>query len=333
MLLGCGHIAIGLLRETRPPGDSAPVAIRRRSREIADACFVATTITARARPGLMPETHMPKAFSVASWNVEHFKDDPSRVERVVEFLKKQRPDVFGLFEVEGRTVFDALRTRMPNYVFQITEGPQTQEILVGVRSRLSAFITQKVEFRSGTTHMRPGQLVTITAHDTTYMLLFLHLSSGTNPRGMGLRDDMLERAFEFRKVLDRAAGGPGSARYVFLGDLNTMGLEYPFDRDIEPALELKKWDRYAARKSIGMRRLGKTHDASWFNGSQSSLAPANLDHVYASWNLEFRHFRRPGGGTAEVDVRGWVDDATVAGKDEWIGRYSDHSLLYFEVRR
>jgi hypothetical protein len=82
-----------------------------------------------------------------------------------------------------------------------------------------------------------------------------------------------------------------------------------------------------------MRRLGKTHDASWFNGSQSSLAPANLDHVYASGNLEFRRFRRPGGGTAEVAVRGWVDDATVAGKDEWIERYSDHSLLYFEIRR
>jgi endonuclease/exonuclease/phosphatase family metal-dependent hydrolase len=276
---------------------------------------------------------MAKAFSVASWNVEHFNDDPSRVDRVVDFLNKQRPDVFGLYEVEGRTVFDSLRTRMPNYVFQITEGPETQEILVGVRSRLSAFITQKVEFRSGTTHMRPGQLVTVTAYDNTYMLLFLHLASGTNPRGMGLRDDMLERAFEFRKVLDKAAGGPGTARYLFLGDLNTMGLEYPFDRDIEPALELKKWDRYAARKSISMRRLAKTHELSWFNGSRSSLPPSNLDNVYASGNLAFRRFRRAGGGTAEVAVRGWVTEPTVAGKDTWIGRYSDHSLVYFEVQR
>lgn len=276
---------------------------------------------------------MPKAFSVASWNVEHFKDDPARVDRVVEFLKKQKPDVFGLYEVEGRTVFDALRTRMPNYVFQITEGPQTQEILVGVRGRLSAFITQKVEFRSGTTHMRPGQLVTITQDDTAYVLLFLHLASGTNPRGMGLRDDMLERAFEFRKVLDKAAGGRGNSRYLFLGDLNTMGLEYPFDRDIEAALELRKWDRYAARKSIGMRRLEKTHEASWYNGSQSSLVPSNLDHVYASANLNFRRFRRPGGGNAEVAVRGWVNRKSVDGKDEWIGRYSDHALIYFEVRR
>jgi hypothetical protein len=145
---------------------------------------------------------MAKIFSVASWNVEHFKDDPSRVTRVIDFLDKQKPDVFGLYEVEGATVFDALVQAMPGYTFQITEGPQTQEILVGVRKTLTAFITQKVEFRSGTTHMRPGQLVTVVKDGVNYALLFLHLASGNDPRGMGLRDDMLERAFEFRKVLD-----------------------------------------------------------------------------------------------------------------------------------
>lgn len=276
---------------------------------------------------------MPKLFSVASWNVEHFKDDPSnaRVKRVVDFVKAQSPDVFAIFEVEGASIFDALVTNMPHYTFQITEGPQTQEILVAVRKTLTAFITQKVEFRSGTTHMRPGQLVTITKEGKNHALLFLHLASGSNPRGMGLRDDMLERAFEFRKVLDKAAGGAGKARYAFLGDLNTMGLEYPFDRDIDATLELKKWDRYANRASIGMQRLAKTHDFSWFNGSTSSLPPSNLDHVYASTNLSFRQFVRPDGGVAHVDVRGWVDQSTPAQKDAWIGKYSDHSLLYFEV--
>ena len=38
---------------------------------------------------------MAKAFSLASWNVEHFKDDPAeRVARVLAFLQKQKPDVF-----------------------------------------------------------------------------------------------------------------------------------------------------------------------------------------------------------------------------------------------
>jgi hypothetical protein len=277
---------------------------------------------------------MSKLFSVACWNVEHFKDDPTgtRIGRVVDFVKAQDPDVFGIFEVEGATVFNALVAKMPNYVFQITEGVQTQEILVGVKKSLTAFITQKTEFRSGTTHMRPGQLVTITKGGEHYALLFLHLSSGSDPRGMGLRDDMLERAFEFRKVLDASAGPGGRANYLFLGDLNTMGLEYPFDRDIDAAIELRKWDRYAARARIRMRRLAKTHDASWFNGSTSRYPPSNLDHVYAADHLKFRSFRRPGdGGEAEVSVRGWVDQPTPARKDDWIAKYSDHSLLYFEL--
>jgi hypothetical protein len=91
---------------------------------------------------------MAKLFSVVSWNVEHFKDDPSRVERVVTFLRDQSPDVFGLYEVEGSEVFTALVTLMPNYTFQITEGPQTQEILIGVKKTVTAFITQKTDFKS-----------------------------------------------------------------------------------------------------------------------------------------------------------------------------------------
>jgi hypothetical protein len=246
-------------------------------------------------------------------------------------MDAQKPDVFGLYEVEGATVFSALVSKMPGYTFQITEGPLTQEILIGVKKTLTAFITQKVQFRAGTTHMRPGQLVTITKAGKNYGLLFLHLASGTDPRGMGLRDDMLERAFEFRRTLDKAEGGAGKARYLFLGDLNTMGMKYPFDRSIDASIELKKWDRYAGRAKIAMRHLVKSHDATWFNGSSSSLPPSDLDHVYASTNLKFKAFTRTDGTKANVSVRGWVDETTDAKKDAWIGKFSDHSLMYFEV--
>lgn len=277
---------------------------------------------------------MPKVFSVLSWNVEHFKDDPSpaRVNRVVDFVKLQDPDVFGIYEVEGKSIFDALVTRMPNFTFQITEGEETQEILVGVKKSLTAFITQRTEFRAGTTHMRPGQLVTIVKDGVNYSLLFLHLASGSDPRGMGLRDDMLERAFNFRRALDQAAGGDGKARYIFLGDLNTMGLEYPFNKNIDAAIELQKSDRFGNRAKIQMRRLAKTHDVTWFNGSTSPLPPSNLDHVYASTNLKFSTFVRPSDGqSANVSVRGWVNLDTDAKKDKFIQDFSDHSLLFFDV--
>ncbi len=66
---------------------------------------------------------MPKAFSVASWNVEHFKNAPSRVGAVIALLASLDPDVFALYEVEGKDVFGELVTQMPGYQFHITESP------------------------------------------------------------------------------------------------------------------------------------------------------------------------------------------------------------------
>jgi len=273
---------------------------------------------------------MAKAFSIASWNVEHFKDDPTRTDRVINFLKEQNPDVVGLYEVEGSEVFSAVTTKFPGYTFQITEGPQTQEILVGVKSNLSAFMTQKLEFKAGTTHMRPGLLLTITLEGKQYMVLFLHLASSNEPRGFGLRDDMADRAIKFRKTLNKAVGG--DANYIFLGDLNTMGLEYPYNSSIEAGTELKRWDT-RAKQYYDIRRLIKTHDFTWSNGSGSTIPDSNLDHVYASEHLEFKQFDKDGGGKADVSVRGWVNKATNGEKDKWINDYSDHSLLFLEVQK
>lgn len=278
-----------------------------------------------------------KHFSVASWNVEHFKgdgQDAGRVDRVVDFLAELDPDIFALYEVEGAKVFTALMTKMPGYTFQITEGDQTQEILVGVRRTITAFITQKIEFKSGTTHMRPGQLVTVTKDGKNTSILFLHVASGSDPRGMGLRDDMIQRAFKFRSNLDRASGGQGKARYLVVGDLNSMGLKYPFNKSISFDVELKKWDKEAAKQKVQMRRLTKTHPNSWSNGAGSSYPDSALDHVYASQNLTFKNFKRldpPDNQNCEVRVRGWVDAADSPGKSKWIGDYSDHCLLYFEL--
>jgi hypothetical protein len=148
-----------------------------------------------------------KAFSIVSWYVEHFKLDPNCVDRVIGFLAKQNPDVLALYEVESKEIFASVTARFPGYTFQITEGAQSQEILVGVRASLSAFLTQKLDFKSGTTSMRPVLLATLTVAGKSYCVLFLHLASSNEPRGFGLRDDMAARVIKFRKTLDAAAGG------------------------------------------------------------------------------------------------------------------------------
>ena len=271
---------------------------------------------------------MPKAFSVASWNVEHFRSQSvdSRVADVVAFLKEQRPDVFALYEVEGRRVFDALTSQMPGYTFHITEGQQVQQILLGVRSGLTAFFTQKTEFRSGVSLLRPGALLTLSIGEEIYPLLFLHTKSGNDPRGLGLRDDMLVRALDFATTLDRAAGPGRRSNYIFLGDFNIMGMEYRYvrERDIMATSELLKLTRSAARR--GMKVLEKDEPATWWGGG--TIDPSNLDFVVARKHLQFRRF-----GGAEVSVRGWPKLATREERLAWVRRYSDHGLLFFEVQK
>lgn len=270
---------------------------------------------------------MAKAFSVASWNVEHFRSQrrDSRVDDVLAFLDEQRPDVFALYEVEGAKVFETLTTEMPRYTFHVTEGPQVQETLLGVKQGLTAFFTQKTEFRSGVSLLRPGALLTVTVGGENYPLLFLHTKSGTDPRGLGLRDDMLTRALDFANVLDRASPGK-PANYIFLGDFNIMGMQYRYvrERDILAEKELLKLQRGAPRRK--MRVLEKDEPfTSWGGGS---IDPSSLDFVVARDHLRFKQF-----AGFDVSVRGWPKLESRDDRLEWVRRYSDHALLYFEVQR
>lgn len=271
---------------------------------------------------------MAKLFSVLSWNVEHFKGEvKKRVDDVTALLKKVNPDIFALYEVEGKEVFSSLTKSLPNYSFHITEGPQTQEILVAAKNNFTSFFTQKLEFKSGNQYLRPGALLTVTISNQNYTLLFLHTKSGTDPLGLGLRDDMFKRACKFRMVLEKKASSKWGSKYLFLGDLNTMGMEYPYGKAIDAETEIKKLAEKEAKK-VKMKILKKDEPASWWNGSKSKTPPSNLDQVVVSENLKFKMY-----SGCEVTVLGWPKESTVEKKDEWIKRYSDHGLLYFEIQK
>ncbi len=119
---------------------------------------------------------MAKAFSVASWNIEHFgaldknKKPKKPVGPILDFLAAQNADVVALYEVVGSYVFRPLMKKFPGYQFFITEGPQTQEILIGVKKGLTTFTTQKIEFKSGAAYLRPGQLLTLLIDGEFYPL-------------------------------------------------------------------------------------------------------------------------------------------------------------------
>ena len=278
---------------------------------------------------------MAKAFSVVSWNVKHFgakgtKKVPAKdVPTVIDYLASHNADVVAVYEVVGARVFHCIVDKMPEYNWHITEGPQLQEILIGVKRRLSSFLTQKLEFKSGVSTLRPGVLLTVIVDQKKYPLLFLHLKSFDNPRGYGLRDDMLQKAIDFRKTLQKANNSNDPVNYLFLGDLNTMGMNLTYnDNDLSGEDELERLRRRLDVKSVGMDILSKRHEVTWWPGSTGSLNPSNLDHVVAAKHLEFRQFSGD-----SVDVRGWVEEGTDSAKDNWVKKYSDHALLYFEVQK
>jgi hypothetical protein len=271
---------------------------------------------------------MAKAFSLASWNVEHWTDgDAAHSARVVDFLASRlpsTPDVFAILEVEGKDVYSHLMKRFPDHRFHQSEGKQLQEILVGVHKRLPAFVTQRIEFKSQVDELRPGVLVTVTAAGKPYTVLFLHTKSGSTPYAHGLRYDMFENCFALGQALDKAAGG--KANFLFLGDLNTMGSEdFPYSpvaKRFTEADEVAHLSTLAGKR--GMRLLTKDAPATWANDPAKSTG--NLDHVVASAHLAFKPFA---GG--DVTVLGWPKLAP-ADQAKWIEDHSDHGVLYLEVQ-
>ena len=150
-------------------------------------------------------------LKILSWNIEHFngtggidksnrKAREKRVERVTKLIKDEKPDVFGLSEVEGKLIHSKMTRLLPGYVFNITEGRQSQEILIGVKHGLTAFFAQRNEFKRSNPSLRPGALLTITIKDIDIPILFIHLKSMPSPEGFGLRDAMFEKDFNLKKA-------------------------------------------------------------------------------------------------------------------------------------
>lgn len=274
---------------------------------------------------------MAKAFSLASWNVEHWTDDdPALSARVVDFLATKLPsvpDVFAILEVEGKDVYSHLMKKFPDHRFHQSEGKQLQEILVGVHKRFPSFVTQRIEFKSQVDELRPGVLLTLQAAGKTYCMLFLHTKSGSTPYALGLRNDMFGNCFELNAALEARSAKLGTqANFLFLGDLNTMGSgTFPF---ADPAKKFTEAEEIAYLGTLagkrGMKLLSKD-SKTWSN--DPAKGTSDLDHVVASAHLTFKSF-----GGKDVTVLGWPKQPTPADQKKWIDEHSDHGVVYLEVQ-
>jgi hypothetical protein len=272
---------------------------------------------------------MTKILSFASWNVENFHGEPSRVERIVALLAEKDPDIFAIYEVRGRAVFDQLMDKMTSHSFFLTENTRdaNMELLVGTRRTLPVFVTQREEFQSKVPTLRPGALATVKKDGESYVLLFLHTKSFPDPRSWGLRDDMFKHVASLKRKLDKNTPGDDTAKFVCVGDLNTMGLNATYNdiSDLTAAQEIEFLSKRLA--SVNMRRLPKSHELSWWNGKSTYAPGSNLDHVFADDALKFKSV----GDAADVEVVGWPQKDSSAEKKAWIDQFSDHALLYAEI--
>jgi len=265
---------------------------------------------------------MAKKYSLLSWNIENFGLDKTDKAQIVQSIKGLNPDIFALLEVVGADVWRYMFDEFPNHSFFITEGEQSQEILIGVHKKFKVFLTQRDEFKSGRSSLRPGAFISFKFGTDVYTVLFLHLKSMPDPEGFGLRDSMLDHAFSLKGALDNAAGGAGKANFIMMGDLNTMGLSYPYDSDIPADVELKRLSYRAGRR--GMRLLPKIEQRTWTDGEGNF---SDLDHVIASNQIEFNTW-----GNANVKVIGWnkyPEDSIEF--TNFVENVSDHCALYCEV--
>jgi hypothetical protein len=279
------------------------------------------------------------AFTFALWNVEHFKANPGRMKIVADELKAAHPsgkelDVFGILEIEALNIVELITEHFPNYDFHLTDGPQVQEILIGVKRGVFSqkVFTQKREFKAGNDFLRPGHLVALReiTNDKWTQLLYLHTDSGVDASAFGNRFEMFDRVAKMRKALAKQA--QDKDRLIVLGDLNTMGLNYPKRNSVvvkgsEEIAELANF--------TGLKLATKDVEATWKDINRR-IKDSNLDHVLHSPSLALANI-----GTGRVDTllsgepvnihtAGWPEKSG-AERDDFVRNISDHAILVGET--
>jgi hypothetical protein len=267
---------------------------------------------------------------VLSWNVEHFKDS-SKMSDVTGLIQAENPDIFALYEVEKLDVLSLMQNSFPDFTFQITDGPESQEILVGYRAltNTQAVFTQKREFKAYNPYLRPGALLTLRTQSSYLNILFLHTDSGTDAPAFGNRAEMFGKILKVKKSIDGITG-TANGNLVVTGDYNTMGLFFPKPKKANEAVpaarEIQVLNESGTEFNMSLRT--KELDSTWTNGSKQS----DLDHVLASNNLVFKNLgMRPDGQSYQVAVRGW-HQLSGNKRKQFIEKISDHCALVFEVQ-
>jgi hypothetical protein len=139
---------------------------------------------------------------------------------------------------------------------------------------------------------------------------------------------MLDKVWKMKKAIDKLSE-QSQGRLIVLGDLNTMGLQFPTksadSQLITSVKEVTALAAFADKQGMGVHL--KSHDLTFNNGKLQS----DLDHALTSANLKLSVLgQRPDQRDFFVRVRGWPQLSGTARAD-FIKNISDHCSLCLEV--
>lgn len=285
------------------------------------------------------------AFTFLVWNVEKFRaTNTSRIRTVADHIKDQDPDIVCILEFMGKSSAlkpaekkDAARRLisrfLPDYDFGLTDSKKRLEILTGWKRDKFAQVlyTQRREFDVKNPNLRPGGLLSVreVGAASFHNFLFLHTDSGRKERDYNNRQDMFKKIWKLKRALERLPIQAGRARFVVMGDLNTMGRSAVGAKpSISAKQEIAALQQDAQNK--GMRILSKSFPKTWSYPSGSKKS--DLDHVIASDDLTFQLWTLVDDPNVEfeVEVRGWNERSGNA-RRSFIENISDHCSLWGEI--
>jgi hypothetical protein len=284
-------------------------------------------------------------FTFLVWNVEKFKaTNTTRIRTVADHIKDQNPDVLCILEFMGKSSAlnpsqkkDAARRLisefLPKYDFGLTDSKKRIEILTGwKRDKFGQVLyTQRREFDVQNPNLRPGGLLSLRENGATsfHNFLFLHTDSGRTKRDYDNRQAMFKKIWKLKKALQGIPIQAGEARFLALGDLNTMGRSaVGAQPSISGTKEIAQLQQDAVAN--GMRILSKSFNKTWSNASGTTKS--DLDHVIASDDLAFAEWTLVGAPSTEfeVEVKGWNERSGNA-RRSFIENISDHCSLWGEI--
>jgi hypothetical protein len=274
-------------------------------------------------------------FSVMFWNVERYRGGGEQMALLHEDITAADPDILCLCGITDKgSLRHLIREQLHGYDISVTDDYGRVELATAWRRGKfdQVIFTQRREFGSDESQLRPGSLVSVLVDGTEYHTLFLYTDGGTSYRDYQDRLDTYDKVWDLKTSLDEISSAPDGARLLVMGDMETVGKRrqgrYPA---VESETEIE--DLADQARSVGMRMLSKTHDATTIEVPGGDRPPVlmNLDHALATPNISFGILGgQTGVRSAEVRVSGWtrLDDRT---RDTYVDSISKHAPIYCEI--